>query len=100
MADPKCIGDACSLVRDVDLDGIDERPESRGTGNSGKQIYAFRATERGFIYLGALDAHPSFTVTPDAASVPTISYVYRSDVENRSTVRIQYRAGSFVEIWS
>ncbi len=98
--DPHFIGESTSLTRDIDLDGVDERLESRGTGNSVKQIYAFRVAERGFVYLGELNAHPSFTVSRDAAGTPTISYIYRSGVENLSLVRIQYRDRKFVQISS
>jgi hypothetical protein len=98
MPEPKYIGEASLLMRDVDLDGVDERLESRGTGNSVKQIYVFRVTGRGLVYLGELNAHPSFTVARDAAGTPTISYIYRSGVDDLSIVRIQYRDDMFVEI--
>lgn len=93
-------GETDSTMRDIDLDGIEERLEIRGVGNAIKQIYVFRAAERGFLYLGTLDAHPSFTVAPDAAGKPTISYIYRAGADDLSLKRIQYRDGRFVEISS
>ena len=93
-------GETDSAVRDIDLDGVDERLEIRGVGNAIKQIYVFRPAERGYLYLGALDAHPSFTVAPDAAGAPTISYLYRAGSEDLSLKRIQYRDGRFVEVSS
>ncbi len=94
------VGETDSELRDIDLDGVDERLEIRGVGNAIKQIYVFRATERGFLYLGALDAHPSFTVAPDASGTPTLSYIYRAGADDLSLRRIQYRDGRFVEISS
>jgi hypothetical protein len=93
-------GETDSAVRDIDLDGVDERLEIRGVGNAIKQIYVFRPAERGYLYLGALDAHSSFTVAPDAAGAPTISYLYRAGSEDLSLKRIQYRDGRFVEVSS
>jgi hypothetical protein len=93
-------GETDSVMRDLDLDGIEERLEVRGVGNSTKQIYVFKATERGFFYLGELTAHPSLTVAADAVGTPTISYRYRAGADDVSLKRIQYRDGEYVEISS
>ncbi|HET8695967.1 MAG TPA: hypothetical protein VFO94_00695, partial [Gammaproteobacteria bacterium] len=97
---PGSVGEADSAMRDVDLDGVAERLEIRGVGNSIKQIYVFKVTERGLLYLGELRAHPAFTVAPDANGTPTISYLYRAGVDNVSRKTIQYRDGEYVEITS
>jgi hypothetical protein len=94
------LGETDSQMRDIDLDGVAERLEIRGVGNSIKQIYVFRATKQGFAYLGELDANPSFTVTRDATNTPTISYIYRSGVDDLSIRRIQYRDGQYLEVSS
>lgn len=91
------IGETDSAMRDVDLDGVDERLEIRGVGNSIKQIYVFKATARGYAYVGKLNAHPSFIVALDASGIPTISYTYRSVASSLSTIRIQYRDGLYME---
>jgi len=93
-------GETDSATRDVDLDAVDERLEIRGVGNAIKQIYVFRPAAGGYLYLGTLDAHPSFTVAPDADGAPTISYLYRAGIEDLSLKRIQYRGGRFVEVSS
>lgn len=41
------IGKADSAMRDVDLDGVDERLEIRGVGNPTKQIYVYRSAADG-----------------------------------------------------
>lgn len=51
------------LFRDVDLDGTEELLEARGTDYRSKTIYVFRSTTEGFVYIGALHAHPEFKVT-------------------------------------
>jgi hypothetical protein len=94
------VGETASVMRDVDLDGVSERLEIRGTGNAMKQIYVFRPTARGLIYLGELDAHPSFTVEADAEGVATIAYLYRLGENQVELKRIQYRDGEYVEISS
>ena len=94
------VAETDSVMRDVDLDGVSERLEIRGTGNAIKQIYVFRSTPRGLIYLGELDAHPSFTVEADAEGVATITYLYRSGADHVELKRIQYRDSEYVEISS
>ena len=89
-----------SVMRDVDLDGVNEQLEIRGTGNAIKQIYVFRPTARGLIYLGKLDAHPSFTVEADAEGVATIAYLHRFGADHVELKRIQYRESEYVEISS
>jgi hypothetical protein len=93
-------GETDSVMRDIDLDGVDELLEIRGVGAAIKQIYVFRPAARGYLYRGVIDAHPSFTVAPDAAGAPTISYLYRAGIGDLSLKRIQYRDGRFVEISS
>ena len=100
MPEPGDVGETDSVMRDLDLDGVAVRLEIRGTGNSVKQIYVFKATTSGFIYLGVLDAHPSFAVARDGAGTPTISYVYRAGVDHQELKRIQYRDSEYVEISS
>lgn len=97
---PEHAGESHSEMRDIDLDGVKERLEVRGVGNSVKQIYVFRVTERGHSYLGELNAHPSFTVAFDSAGVPTISYLIRAGADSATLKRIQYRNGNYVEISS
>jgi hypothetical protein len=94
------IAETESVTRDVDLDGIGERLEIRGTGNAMKQIYVFGSTAQGLIYLGELDAHPSFTVEADAEGVATISYLHRFGSDRIELKRIQYRDNEYVEISS
>jgi hypothetical protein len=89
-----------SVMRDVDLDGVNERLEIRGTGNAMKQIYVFRPTARGLIYLGELDAHPSFTVEADPEGIATIAYLHRLGANHVELKRIQYRDNEYVEISS
>jgi hypothetical protein len=97
---PGVMGETASATRDIDLDGVDEHLEIRGVGNAIKQIFVFRASERGFLYLGELNANRAFTVAPDPAGIPTISYIYRAGAEDLSLRRVQYRDGLFVEISS
>lgn len=92
------IGEAASVTRDIDLDGVAERLEIRGVGNAIKQIYVFQVTQRGFAYLGELSAHPSFTVAPDRGGTPTITYTYRFGPDDLQTRRIQYRDGLYTEL--
>ncbi|MDM3870717.1 hypothetical protein QSV34_05060 [Porticoccus sp. W117] len=56
------LGEAKTIYRDVDLDGVREKLEIRGTGNRLKQIYVFKLAESGYLYTGCLPAHPSFFV--------------------------------------
>ncbi len=92
------IAETDSETRDVDLDGVGEHLAIRGTGNAVKQIYVFRSTTGGLIYLGELEAHPSFTVELDASGVPTISYFHRFGSDRVERKRIQYRDDEYVEI--
>ena len=94
------IAETASETRDVDLDGVGERLEIRGTGNAVKQIYVFRSTAQGLVYLGELQAHPSFTVEADGKGVPTISYLHRFGSDHVELKRIQYRDNEYVEISS
>ncbi|MDH3336843.1 MAG: hypothetical protein OER22_01715 [Gammaproteobacteria bacterium] len=67
-------GESDRLFRDMDLDGTEELLEVRGSGNSSKTIYVLRSTTEGFIYLGALQAHPNFQI--DRAADGSIEYIY------------------------
>lgn len=94
------VGETSSAMRDINLDGADERLEIRGVGNSAKSIYVFEVIQAGYVYLGLLEAHPSFTVAPDSEGTPTISYVHRAGVGDVTVKRIQYRDGTFAEVSS
>ena len=62
------------MFRDMDLHGTEELLEVRGTGNSSKTIYVFHSTTEGFVYLGALQAHPEFQIDREADGA--IEYIY------------------------
>ena len=113
VSDPAVVVDRCALAvtfrndprvpaiyRDIDLDGSVERIEVGTSGNSSAAMYVFREAENGFVYLGLLNAHPSFRVNRDAAGVPTIEYVLRFGADDLRLQRIQYIQGEFQSVGS
>lgn len=83
------------MTRDIDLDGIPEQLEARGTGKS-KQIYVFKTEDSGQIYIGMLTAHPTFYVAVDRDNELVILNVRRMGVNEVYLDRIQYQDRKFV----
>jgi hypothetical protein len=92
------LGETSSEDRDIDLDGTLEHLEIRGTGNAMKQIYVFSESDMGFIYLGVLNAQPSFDVMTDLDGKATITYIHRFGADHSEERRIRYIGNEFVEL--
>ena len=99
LPNPEHVGESESQLRDIDLDGVPERLEIRGTGNASRAIYVFKPTGAGYTYMGILPAHPSFTVSVDDGE-PTISYIHRFGADHFELLKFRYRENEFVQISS
>ncbi len=96
LPESQTLAETASSNRDVDLDGVPERLEIRGTGNKLKQIYVFRVSSADFRYMGMLTAHPEFFVARDAENNLMILNIYRAGVDDIFLQRIHYVDGEFV----
>ena len=91
-------GETDLAYRDIDLDGVAERLEIRGTGNAMKQIYVFKTSAEGFLYVGELNAHPRFEVITDREGKPLLKYIHRFGVDDLREQQIRYQNGEFIVI--
>lgn len=62
------------------------------------EICVFRSTAEGYRNRGPLNAHPTFTVQPDASGIPTIKYGHRVGADDIQVKRIQYVRNRFIEV--
>jgi hypothetical protein len=91
-------GQKYTMDRDIDLDGIPERLESRGVGNRLKQIYVFKHANDTFRYMGQLHAHPEFFVATDRLNQTYLLNIYRAGAGEVYLQYIEYRDGEFVKV--
>lgn len=91
-------GETGSIYRDLNLDGTDERLELRGVGNKLKQIYVFDRADRGFRYIGRLNAAPNFYVARDESNRLVILNIYRAGANEVYLQQIQYQDGEFAVV--
>lgn len=88
-------GESMTIYKDINLDGVNERLEIRGTGNSIKQIYIFSITKNNYRYMGELNAHPQFKVKLNLKREPVILNTYRAGSGDIYTQEIQYKENEF-----
>ena len=86
------------LLRDIDLDGDAEVLEVTGYGKASKQIYVFDEIQKGFLYLGRLNAQPNFEVFKSEEGEPLIRYVHRFGWDDYVEITIGYVDQEFVTL--
>jgi len=92
---PKWKGESSTLWRDIDLDGIPEILEIRGTGQKVKSIYVFKPSKLGFKYLGKLRVSPAFYVAKNKHGNTVIVDLHRLGDKDYVLVEIQYLDDEF-----
>ena len=89
------VGEKRSMYRDLDLDGIEERLEIRGTGKQ-KQIYTFRVHGQSYSYTGVIIAHPSFFIARDENNDLVLLNIYRAGFGEVYLQYIQFKDDEFI----
>ncbi len=92
-------GETLSFTKDIDLDGVGELIEARGTGQASKTMYIFKIENSKYLYMGALNAYPEFEIYRDSTNKQVfISYYHRFGFEDGAIIKIIYKDYTFMKV--